>query len=76
MFLKTQKLVIDKISGKYELLPFYFETTQIESMSPYIADNDIEYTSIIFKSGFDCVVDNDIEALVLLLDIGMPFSIN
>jgi len=76
MFLKTQKLVQDKITDGYLLLPFWFESTQIESLTPYIGEDDIEYTCIVFKSGDEVIVDNDIEELVILLDAGVPFSIN
>ncbi len=51
MFLKTQKLAQDKVTGKYILVPFYFESTQIELLTPYIGEDDIEYACIVFKSG-------------------------
>ena len=76
MFLKTQKLVQDKITDDYLLVSFYFETTQIESLTPYIGEDDVEYTCIVFKSGDEAIVDNDIDELVIMLDVGVPFSIN
>jgi len=76
MFLKTQKLVQDKLTDGYLLVSFYFETTQIESLTPYIGEDDVEYTCIVFKSGDEVIVDNDIEELVAMLDVGIPFSIN
>ena len=76
MFLKTQKLVQDKITDDYLLVSFYFETTQIESLTPYIGEDDVEYTCIVFKSGDEVIVDNDIDELVIMLDVGVPFSIN
>lgn len=76
MFLKTQKLAQNKLTDGYILVPFYFESTQIESLTLYLGEDDVEYTCIVFKSGDEAIVDNDIEVLVAMLDIGVPFSIN
>jgi hypothetical protein len=76
MFLKTQKLIQHKITEEYLLVPFYFETTQIESLTPYLGKDDIEYTCIVFKSGDEAIVDNDTDMLAAILDIGTPFSNN
>jgi hypothetical protein len=76
MFLKTQKLLKDEITDGFVLVSFWFESTQIESLTPYIGEDDIEYTCIGFKSGDEVIVDNDIEELVAMLHVGVPFSIN